>query len=437
MTCDLFIDNERLFEELCSIPRLTSGYNQVRKNKGAPGVDGVTIEMYSANLDKELSQLQQDLQSWTYKPKPVRAVEIDKPGSKDKRLLGIPCIRDRIVQAALKELLEPIFELTFSENSYGFRPGRSQHDAVKRAQEIVKEGKEYVVDIDLEKFFNRINHDKLIARLSNKIPDKRILRLIGMTLRSGVMQSGIVSSTEEGAVQGSPLSPLMSNIVLDELDKELESRGHSFCRFADDCNVFVRSYKAAERVMEHISQFIEKRLKLRVNREKSKVAKSKEVKFLGFTIVNNTIAIAKKSLDTAMEKVKTLIPRGTHLNIEKSMEQVNRWYTGWANYYGLGQYPAQLRKIEAHIRRRFRARIVKQHKRRRFLAKKLIKRGVKPKMAWSTLYSANKGTWRLSRTMALSKAYPNAWFIKEVKQVIKSTEKHGHWFDVNKWISLT
>lgn len=437
MTYDLFTDNERLFEELCSIPRLTSGYNQVRKNRGAPGIDGVTIEVYSAALDKELSQLQQELQSWTYKPKPVRAVEIDKPGSKDKRLLGIPCICDRIVQAALKELLEPMFEANFSDNSYGFRPGRSQHDSVKRAQEIVKEGKEYVVDIDLEKFFDRINHDRLIARLSNKISDKRILRLVGMTLRSGIMRCGIVNSSDEGAVQGSPLSPLMSNIVLDELDKELENRGHSFCRFADDCNIFVRSHKAAERIMEHISQFIEKRLKLRVNKEKSKVAKSKEVKFLGFTIVSGAIAIAKVSLNKAMDKVKTLIPRGTHLNIEKSMEQVNKWYTGWANYYSLGQYPAQLRKIEAHIRRRFRARIVKQHKRRRFLAKKLIKRGVRPKMTWATLYSANKGVWRLSCSMALSKGYPNAWFTKEAKQVVKSTDKLGHWFDVNKWISLT
>jgi len=229
----------------------------------------------------------------------------------------------------------------------------------------------------------------------------------------------------------------MSNIVLDELDKELESRGHSFCRYADDCNIFVKTYKAAERVMEHISQFIENRLKLRVNKEKSKVAKSKEVQFLGFTVVNNTIAIGKKSLDKAMAKVKTLIPRGTHLTIEKSMEQVNKWYTGWANYYSLGQYPAQLSKIEAHIRRRFRARIVKQHKRRRFLAKKLIKRGVKPKTAWNAIYSKNKGVWKLSHTKALEKAFPNAWFIEDIKQVIKSTNHMEHWFDVNKWIPLT
>ena len=311
------IEEPRLFENLCSTLYLGVGFELVRRNHGAPGIDGVSIEDFEAHLDEELSQLQQELSDWTYQPSPVRRVEIPKPDGKGVRLLGIPTVRDRVVQTTLKLLLEPIFDPHFSPHSYGFRPGRSQHQAV---QQIVRSGKPYVVDIDLSKFFDRIHHDRLIARMGLKITDKRILRLVGIMLRSGVMINGVVNPNKEGAMQGSLLSPLLSNIVLDELDQELEKRSLEFCRFADDCNIFVKSQKAAERVMETISRFIEKKLKLKVNQDKSKVALSDQVKFLGFTVVNGTLAIAHKALQTAMAKVKALTPRGTHKTLETNLK---------------------------------------------------------------------------------------------------------------------
>ncbi|WP_232322107.1 group II intron reverse transcriptase/maturase [Methylomonas lenta] len=289
------IEDERLFENLCYASYLRIGFEQVKENKGKPGIDGVNIHDFEFRLEEELSRLQQELLNWTYKPSPVRRVEIPKPQG-GVRLLGIPTVRDRVVQTALKLLLEPIFEPHFSPHSYGFRPGRNPRQAVQAAQRIINSGKSYVVDIDLEKFFDRIHHDRLIARIGQRITDKRILRLIGLMLRSGIMINGVVVRSEEGTMQGGPLSPLLSNIVLDELDKELEKRGLEFCRFADDCNIFVKSQKAAERVMETVSQFIESKLKLKVNRAKSQVARSERVKFLGFTVVNGTIAIARKAL---------------------------------------------------------------------------------------------------------------------------------------------
>ena len=432
---DQLIEEPRLFDQLCSTLYLNVGFEQVKKNKGKPGIDGVTLADFEACLDEELSQLQQELQDWTYKPSPVRRVEIPKPGGKGVRLLGIPTVRDRVVQATLKMLLEPIFEPHFSPHSYGFRPGRSQHQAVEAAQQIVNSGKPYVVDIDLSKFFDRIHHDRLIARLGQRVSDKRILRLIGTMLRSGVMINGVVNPSKEGAVQGGPLSPLLSNIVLDELDQELEKRGLEFCRFADDCNIFVKSHKAADRVMDKVSQFIEKKLKLKVNREKSQVAKSDQVKFLGFTVVNGTIAIAHKALQTAMSKIKALTPRGTHQTLETTLDEINQWYVGWSNYYSLTYYPSQLKKIEAHIRRRLRSRLVSQQKRKRHLYRKLIKRGVPRKQAAKATF-ANDKRWSLSNARAVTRAYPNSWFINLMGQEIRSDRQMAHWFDVSQWIRL-
>jgi len=317
------IENERLFEDLCYASYLRIGFEQVKENKGKPGIDGVSIQDFELRLDEELSRLQQELLDWTYQPSPVRRVELPKPGGRGVRLLGIPTVRDRVVQTALKLLLEPLFEPHFSPNSYGFRPGRNPHQAVQAAQSIINSGKPYVVDIDLEKFFDRIHHDRLISRMGQRITDKRILRLVGLMLRSGIMINGVVIRSDEGTMQGGPLSPLLSNIVLDELDQELEKRGLAFCRFADDCNIFVKSQKAAERVMASISQFIEGKLKLKVNREKSQVATSERVKFLGFTVVNGTIAIARRALQTAMDKVKALTPRGTDKDMETSLKSIN------------------------------------------------------------------------------------------------------------------
>jgi group II intron reverse transcriptase/maturase len=424
-----------LFKRICTLETLQEAFKTVKRNKGAPGVDGITIEKYEETLEKNLKQLQTEVESWTYKPTPVKRIEIPKPGGAGVRLLGIPIIKDRVLHMAIKMVLEPIIDPKFSSNSFGFRPGRNQQQAVLQAQKIVQSGKEYVVDIDLSKFFDRINHDRLLHRLKGDVNDPRITKLIGMILRGGIMTDGVKTPSEEGSVQGSPLSPLLSNIVLDELDKELEKRNLEFCRYADDCNIFARTQRGAERIMESVKKFIEKKLKLKVNEEKSKTRKSKEVKFLGMTIIEGTIAISKAAFNKAMEKVKELIPRGTHLSIGKAMKEINTWYQGWASYFKMTQYPAQLRAIEAHIRRRLRARIVYQQKKRRNLFELLLKRGIKRKSAGKAVYS-NRGIWNLSHTAVLDKGFPVEWFIKETGQIIISNAKLRHWFGIEKWVRL-
>jgi RNA-directed DNA polymerase len=428
------INQRYLFERLCSEEFLKEGFKAVKRNRGAAGIDNETIEMFEKKLSANIDQLKTELENWTYQPNPVRRVEIPKPTG-GVRLLGIPCVRDRVVQATIKMLLEPSIDQTFSKHSYGFRPNRNQMKAVHAAQQIVASGKSFVVDLDLAKFFDTINHDRLITRLSNYVDDKRVLRIIGMILRSGIMQGGLVSPTTEGATQGSPLSPLLSNVVLDELDKELENRGLEFCRFADDCNIFTGSQKAADRIMESISKFIENKLKLKVNKEKSKVAQTQHVKFLGMTIIALTIAISTASMNRAMEKVKELTPRGTSINLEKTIEKINIWYKGWSNYYKMTQYPAQLCKIEAHIRRRLRARIASQQKTRSNLLKKLKSRGVPHEMALKAAYS-NKKRWAISKTMAMERAFRNSWFIEDMGLEIRSNEKHPHWFSIKQWIKV-
>lgn len=424
-----------LFETLCDTQALLAGFKTVKRNRGSHGTDGVSVAEFEARLSEELSQLSKELENWTYKPMPVRRVEIPKPGKNaGVRLLGVPCIRDRVVQTTIKLLLEPILEPMFSANSYGFRLNRNQGQAVDAALEIVKSGKEIVIDIDLSKFFDRVPHDRLMSRLSQVIADKRIMRLIGMTLRSGVMSNGITSPSTEGTVQGSPLSPLLSNFVLDELDKELERRKLEFCRFADDCNIFVKSAKAGERVLQSIAKFIEKKLLLKVNWEKSKVAIANKVKFLGMTIVNKSKAISKASIDRAMTKVKSLTPRGTNLSIENSIKEINRWYMGWANYYKMTSYPSQLGKIEAHIRRRLRSRLIGEQKRRRFLANKLIKMGVGKGLVYRTVFS-HRGRWDLSKTTALHQAYSNEWFSRKGFKTA-SDQRLGHWFGIREWVKL-
>lgn len=430
-----FNKDKNLFEEILEINVLRKAFKLVKRNQGTPGIDGITIEEYEKNFEEELGQLRQEVMNWSYKPTPVKRVEIPKSNGKGVRLLGIPTVKDRTLHMAIKLVLEPILDPTFSNHSFGFRPGKNQQQAVLEAKRIVESGKEFIVDIDLSKFFDRINHDRLIHRLKGYTEDKRALRLIGMILRSGVLINGLLTSTTEGSVQGSPLSPLLSNVVLDELDKELEQRGLEFCRFADDCNIFVKTKRAADRVMDSIKKFIEKKLKLKINEDKSKTDKSDKVKFLGMTIVKGTIAISKAAMNKAMEKAKEMTLRGTHLSIEKTIEMINSWYRGWASYFKMTQYPAQLRSIEAHIRRRLRARIVSQQKKKRHLAKKLIKRGVNKRLVNGTVYKNHK-TWHLSHTRAVEKAYPNNWFIETLGQAIMSENKFGHWFGIDVWVKL-
>jgi len=428
------IYKQGLFEALCSNEALRQGFAAVKKNRGAAGIDKQTTEDFESKLESNLEQLSEELRTWTYQPKPVRGIEIPKPAG-GKRPLGIPCVRDRVVQATIKMLIEPKLDPHFSDNSYGFRPGKNQQQAVAAAKRIVESGKEFVVDIDLANFFNTINHDRLIRRLSERIEDKQILRLIGMILRSGIMSEGVLKPTQEGTTQGSPLSPLLSNVYLDELDKELESRELEFCRFADDANIFVNSQKAADRVMQTITKFIEKKMKLVVNKEKSKTSVSGRVKFLGMTIIAGMIAISNVSMLRAMTKVKELTPRGTHLSIEQTIKRINNWYLGWSAYYSMTEFPAQLYAVEARTRRRLRARIVKQQKQRRNLFRKLISRGVPRTSAGKTAYSCKK-VWALSCTWAVEKAFPNKWFIGEMGLRIRSDEERPHWSPITKYIKL-
>ena len=421
-----------MFEEATSVRHLYQAWREVKANRGAPGIDGVSVWDYEANLKEELKSLSASLRSWSYKPSPVRRVEIPKPGSREKRKLGVPTVRDRVVQQSLKLVLEPLFEPYFSESSYGFRPGRGQETAITASEELVKSGKEWVVDIDLEKFFDRINQDRVIHLLKSKVKDGKVLKLVSMTMRSGVMEGGEVSATPEGTPQGSPLSPLLSNIVLDELDQELEKRGLSFCRYADDAKIYVGSRKAGERVMRSISTFIEKRLKLVVNQAKSKVGRAKEIVFLGFVITKDSISISKKSLKRAISKSKELIKRRSHVPLEAQIARCNMWYQGWSNYYKLTHYPSQLKTIEAHIRRRFRLQFTCNQKRRRHLVKRYLKQGVSKRTAYKCAYN-NKGSWSLSASGAASVAWPNSWF-KAQGLSTAVDKKLPHWRALSDWI---
>lgn len=429
-------NTRNLFEIISNARALDTAFESVRKNNGSPGVDNVTVAEFEKGKVEELAKLSEDLQQWRYKPLPVKRVEIPKPGiNAGVRLLGIPAVRDRVVQAAIKAVLEPIFDPLFSDRSFGFRPNCNQHQAIEAARLEVLAGKEYVVDIDLSKFFDRINQDKLIASISKVIEDKRVLRIIGLTLRSGVMTDQGFEETTIGSVQGSPLSPLLSNIVLDELDKKLEQRGLSFVRFADDCNIFVNTEKAAQRVMENITHFIEKKMKLVINRDKSKIGLSRKIKFLGVTLIKGTVAIAKASMKNARMKIKELIPRGTNKTLEQTMQELNVWFRGWSGYFEITHYPAQFKSLEAYARRRLRSRIVSQSKRRIFLFRKLRQRGIKYKTAAKCVFS-NKRRWALSKSKAVEMAFSNQYF-EQVGQYIKSTQRKRHWFDVNKWVHLS
>jgi RNA-directed DNA polymerase len=419
-------DAHRLYEEVCLKRTLRRAFKKVKVNQGAPGSDGETLDQFECDLETELEKLRDELTGWTYQPGPVRRVVIPKPGG-GERLLGVANVRDRVVQQAMVMVMEPLFEPSFSDHSYGFRPGRSQRDAIAQAKEHVGSGKEWVVDLDLERFFDTVNHDRVIHLLRSKVKDRRMIRLVGLTLRSGVWIEGKVEKNREGLPQGSPLSPLLSNIVLDELDGELEKRGLNFVRYADDCNVFVCSEKAAERVLEKLTRFIEEKLKLKVNRTKSKAGLSSAVKFLGMTVLaGGMVAISAASMAKAKAKVKELLPRSGKAPLEAQIENVNRWYRGWAEYYAIGEYPGQLKAIEARIRVRFRLQFIKNHKRKKYLVRKLAKRGIRPATAYREVYLCNRGRWRLAHTYSVAQAWTEGWF-REQGLITVSREKRTHW----------
>jgi len=402
---------EWLMEEVCERENCKRALARVKANKGSGGVDGMSVQQLPGFLKQHWPAIREQLLSGTYEPQPVKRVEIPKLDG-GKRKLGIPTVLDRFIQQAVMQVLQKRWDRTFSDHSYGFRPRRSAHQAVEQAQQYIAEGHRWVVDLDLEKFFDRVNHDKLMARIAERVSDKRLLKLIRAYLRAGVMEGGLVSPVDEGTPQGGPLSPLLSNIVLDELDREVERRGHRFVRYADDSNIYVRSRRAGERVMESMVRFITTKLKLKVNQQKSAVARPWERKFLGFSFTWNREPrrrIAPKAVQRFRQRVRELTRRTRGVSIERMAEELTQYLRGWIGYFGKCQTPSVLQGLEEWIRRRLRSVIWKQWKRGTVRFAALRKRGVGKDLAAQTAGSAH-GPWRLANSPALNFALPNAYF---------------------------
>jgi RNA-directed DNA polymerase len=403
-------NREQLMEEVCERENCLQAYKRVKSNKGSPGIDGMTVEQLPGYLKEHWPAIRKQLLSGIYKPQPVRRVEIPKPDG-GVRQLGIPTVLDRMVQQAIMQVLQGRWDAAFSEHSHGFRPGRSAHQAVAEAQKHIAEGRRWVVDLDLEKFFDRVNHDKLMAVVAHRVADKRMLRLIRAFLTAGVMENGLVGPVDEGMPQGGPLSPLLSNLVLDELDRELERRKHCFVRYADDCNIYVRSRRAGERVKQNITRFITRRLKLKVNEQKSAVARPVERKFLGFsfTLREAKRRIAAKAIVRFKQKVRELTGRTRGISIEQMTKELASYLRGWRSYFGFCETPTVLESLDQWIRRRLRSMIWKQWQRGRVRFARLCARGVNPYLAGTTAGSPH-GPWRIANSPAMSIAFPIAYF---------------------------
>lgn len=400
---------ERMMEEICEWENLKQAMWRVKANKGSAGIDGKTVDELPDY--RELQALREQLLKGTYEPQPVRRVEIPKPDG-GVRLLGIPTVLDRFVQLAVMQVLEKYWDRTFSDSSYGFRPGRSAHQAVERAQQYIATGYGWVVDLDLEKFFDRVNHDKLMGQIAKRIADKRLLKLIRAFLNAGVMENGLVSPSVEGTPQGGPLSPLLSNLVLDELDRELESRGHRFVRYADDCNIYVRSEQAGQRVMESIKRFITKRLKLKVNETKSAVAKPQVRKFLGFSFTADRgirRTIAPKAIERFKDRIRELTAYTKGRSLAQTMAKLAPYMKGWRAYFGFCETPGVLCKLTYWVRRRLRAGLWRQWKTQRRRRAMLLQLGVRGTLVASTAASS-RGPWYLASTRALCVGLTNAYF---------------------------
>jgi RNA-directed DNA polymerase len=368
-----------LMEEVLGRENLMAAHARVVKNGGAPGVDGMNIEELWGHCQKHWARIREELLGGTYVPQPIRRVEIPKPDGKGMRTLGIPTVLDRMIQQALLQVLTPIFDPTFSDGSFGFRPGRSTHGAIVRAREHIAAGYGWVVDLDLEKFFDRVNHDVLMARVARRVKDKRVLLLIRRSLQAGMMENGVVSPRGEGTPQGGPLSPLLSNVLLDELDKELEQRGHRFVRYADDCNVYVRSEEAGKRVMASLERFLAKRLRLKINRDKSAVARPAERKFLGYTVSRHkkpTLKVAPKSEQRLKRKLQPLFRRGRGRPLVDTIRDLSRILRGWVAYFRLAEVKTCFERLDQWVRRKLRCIVWRQWKTHRTRVKKLRELGV-------------------------------------------------------------
>jgi RNA-directed DNA polymerase len=408
------VNTSKLLEKVLNRENLNLAYKRVKKNGGSHGVDGMKVDELLPYLKQHGESLKQTLLDGKYRPQPVRRVEIPKPDG-GIRLLGIPTAVDRMIQQAIAQVLSPIFEKEFSDYSYGFRPGRNAHQAIEQAQQYINEGYKVVVDLDLEKFFDRVNHDKLMYLLSKRISDKRILKLIRAYLESGVMLGGLTSPTREGTPQGGPLSPLLSNVMLHELDKELERRGHLFCCYADDCNIYVKSKKSGNRVMDSVSQFIEKRLKLKVNREKSAVDYPTNRKFLGFSFYCidgvNRIRVHPKSLKRLKARLKELTGRSIGISVEARVNKLNQTIQGWVNYYKLANMRNHCQTTDEWLRRRLRMCYWKQWKKISARLENLVRLGISGSKAWEYA-NTRKSYWHTANSYILACSLTNDHFRK-------------------------
>ena len=402
----------QLMEEVCERENLKRALQRVKANKGSPGIDGMTVEQLPGYLQQNWPAIREQLLNGTYAPQPVRRVEIAKPDGGGTRKLGIPTTLDRFVQQAVLQVLQRQWDPTFSEHSYGFRPGRSAHQAVAQAQKNIAEGYSWVVDLDLEKFFDRVNHDKLMGQIAKRVEDKRLRKLIRAFLNAGVMEGGLVSPSVEGTPQGGPLSPLLSNLVLDELDRELERRGHRYARYADDCNIYVRSEQAGQRVMKSITRFITHKLKLKVNEAKSAVARPQERKFLGFSFSAGPEVkrvVAPKALDRFKRRIREITRRAKGVSIKTTIAELASYMRGWRGYFGFCETPEVLVYLTRWVRLRLRAALWRQWKTYRRRRAALIALGVRPRLASNTAGSG-RGPWYLARSKALSVGLSNAYF---------------------------
>ena len=400
----------RLMEEVCERENLKAALRQVKANKGSAGVDGMTVGGITDYLKQHWPAIREQLLKGTYGPKPVRRVEIPKPDG-GVRKLGIPTVLDRFIQQAVMQVLQKQWDRTFSNHSYGFRPGRSAHQAVAQAQQYIADGHGWCVDLDLEKFFDRVNHDKLMGQIAKRVEDKRLLKLIRAFLNAGVMENGLVSPSVEGTPQGGPLSPLLSNLVLDELDRELERRGHRFVRYADDSNIYVRSERAGQRVMESITRFITQKLKLKVNEAKSAVARPQERKFLGFSFTAGPEVkrvIAPKALARFKQRIREVTRRAKGVSMETTIEELAPYMRGWRSYFGFCETPEVLIGLTRWVRLRLRAALWRQWKTPRRRRAALLALGVRPRLASNTAGSG-LGPWYLAKAKALSVGLSNAY----------------------------
>src|SRR5712672_1140041 len=405
-------NTSRIMEEVCERANLKEALRQVRSNKGSAGIDRMTVDQLGDYLKQHWPVIREQLLNGTYEPKPVRRVEIPKPEDGGVRKLGIPTVLERFIQQAVMQVLQRQWNATFSEYSYGFRPRRSAHHAVAQAQQYIAQGYGWVIDLDLEKFFDRVNHDKLMGQIATRVEDKRLLKLTRAFLNAGVMENGLVSPSVEGTPQGGPLSPLLSNLVLDELDRELERRGHRFVRYADDSNIYVRSERAGQRVMESITQFITQELKLRVNEAKSAVARPQERKFLGFSFTAGPEVkrvIAPKALDRFKQRIREITRRAKGVSMEATMDELAPYMRGWRSYFGFCETPEVLIGLTRWVRLRLRAALWRQWKTPRRRRAALLELGVRPRLASNTAGSG-LGPWYLARAKALSVGLSNAYF---------------------------